>query len=722
MANSDKNILITPNTGSALNPTIAFTGSNASPITMSILDTGALSFSGTSGQLFSIVDSLSGSIFSVNDISGIPSLEILDTGLVKLNQYGGNATIGVVTPYTGLVSSGAARLSISTISAATAGLIVKGKPSQSENLVEFYRSSADASPVFKIQAGTYPVYIDNLAVGSNVYANYQIVGGVISGNMGNVLHQFNSWNAAWVTVGVRGAASQTANLQEWQNSAGTVLSRIGSDGRARIGGSNGIGTGITASTLGAGGIDPSWTVITAKGAASQTANLQEWQDSAGTVYAFINPFGQLSIGQSPTIYSNARISINTVATTVVGQVIRGVASQTANLQEWQNSAGDVVAALAINTAGGSQNATLKLQGAYGGIISNGEWSISRNGGDLEMFAPTNYLVRTAYAGSFIIRGAASQTANLQEWQNSAGTLMARVAFDGSFTAGGYNGATKFIVDQFGTLSLGTNRNISGTLTYLFVQSQGATDIGAVIKGHASQSANLQEWQNSAGTVLAKITPAGGLELQSGLSVVSNAQVSYAFSVGGISPYTNDAMLAVSTANGATSSVGILVRGVSGQTGDLQQWQDSAGSVKALIGSGGNGVFNGIRSGSGSTTGAINAYTTAAQIGILVRGAASQTANLQEWQNSAGTVLSRIRNDGVVIGPELRTTNNGVMVREENAGGTLTQQRATTTPANPGTNLAKIYFRDGTDAGTLKLVVRAGTAGAETTILDNIPQS
>ena len=133
MANSDKNILITPNTGSALNPTIAFTGSNASPITMSILDTGALSFSGTSGQLFSIVDSLSGSIFSVNDISGIPSLEILDTGLVKLNQYGGNATIGVVTPYTGLVSSGAARLSISTISAATAGLIVKGKPSQSEN-------------------------------------------------------------------------------------------------------------------------------------------------------------------------------------------------------------------------------------------------------------------------------------------------------------------------------------------------------------------------------------------------------------------------------------------------------------------------------------------------------------------------------------------------------------------------------------------------------------
>ena len=576
MANSDKNILITPNTGSALNPTIAFTGSNASPITMSILDTGALSFSGTSGQLFSIVDSLSGSIFSVNDISGIPSLEILDTGLVKLNQYGGNATIGVVTPYTGLVSSGAARLSISTISAATAGLIVKGKPSQSENLVEFYRSSADASPVFKIQAGTYPVYIDNLAVGSNVYANYQIVGGVISGNMGNVLHQFNSWNAAWVTVGVRGAASQTANLQEWQNSAGTVLSRIGSDGRARIGGSNGIGTGITASTLGAGGIDPSWTVITAKGAASQTANLQEWQDSAGTVYAFINPFGQLSIGQSPTIYSNARISINTVATTVVGQVIRGVASQTANLQEWQNSAGDVVAALAINTAGGSQNATLKLQGAYGGIISNGEWSISRNGGDLEMLAPTNYLVRTAYAGSFIIRGAASQTANIQEWQSSAGALLARVTSSGGTSwYGGYNQFT-------GDVRVGTTNYYDAELN---VQTRSTGEKGIVVRALASQTANLQEWQNSAGDVLARFDPYG---------------------------YFNAYGYTLPTSNGSFES----------------------------------------------------AY----------------------------------------------------------GGAFMAMKKTTSAVANPASDVARIYLVAGTNAGTLKLVVKAGTAGAETTILDNIPQS
>lgn len=84
MANSDKNILITPNTGSTtLNPTIKFTGANNTPITLRTLDNGTVSFEGTAGQLFSISDGLTGTIFSVNDISGIPSIEVLDTGLIK---------------------------------------------------------------------------------------------------------------------------------------------------------------------------------------------------------------------------------------------------------------------------------------------------------------------------------------------------------------------------------------------------------------------------------------------------------------------------------------------------------------------------------------------------------------------------------------------------------------------------------------------------------------
>jgi hypothetical protein len=38
---------------------------------------------------------MTGTIFSVNDISGIPSIEVLDTGLVKIAQYAGFVAYGV---------------------------------------------------------------------------------------------------------------------------------------------------------------------------------------------------------------------------------------------------------------------------------------------------------------------------------------------------------------------------------------------------------------------------------------------------------------------------------------------------------------------------------------------------------------------------------------------------------------------------------------------------
>ena len=48
-------------------------------IQVRMLDGGVLSFSGTSGQLFSISDSLTGTIFAVNDISGVPSIDVVVT-------------------------------------------------------------------------------------------------------------------------------------------------------------------------------------------------------------------------------------------------------------------------------------------------------------------------------------------------------------------------------------------------------------------------------------------------------------------------------------------------------------------------------------------------------------------------------------------------------------------------------------------------------------------
>lgn len=106
MADSDKNILITPATGTTSEPTVKYTGKDIVSITNRVLDDGTLSWEGTAGQLFSITNSLTGTIFSVNDISGIPSLEILDTGEIRLAQYSGNVGIGKSSPTTKLDVNG----------------------------------------------------------------------------------------------------------------------------------------------------------------------------------------------------------------------------------------------------------------------------------------------------------------------------------------------------------------------------------------------------------------------------------------------------------------------------------------------------------------------------------------------------------------------------------------------------------------------------------------
>jgi hypothetical protein len=44
-----------------------------------------LDIQGTQGQLFSVTDSLTGDLFSVSDISGIPILNVNSTGLVTVD-------------------------------------------------------------------------------------------------------------------------------------------------------------------------------------------------------------------------------------------------------------------------------------------------------------------------------------------------------------------------------------------------------------------------------------------------------------------------------------------------------------------------------------------------------------------------------------------------------------------------------------------------------------
>lgn len=531
-----------------------------------------------------------------------------------------------------------------------------------------------------------------------------------SSTQGSVSFMIADGNAAYVPLAIKGVASQTANLTEWQNSSGTVLVKIDSTGKiTSLGSDHYFSSGaayrpnihITNTTADSNGsyilfeksragsavvandvlgvlnftgfdtttyagsaiiygvaegtfsptsrpgklvfatvpsgsttmtdrmtIANSGTVtingfgagsqgLIVKGAASQTANLQEWQDSAGTVLSRIDAGGNIV---SPYVYTSllqnttagkanlqtnqdtGAIGIYTSASANKGLIVRGATSQTANLTEWQNSAGTVLASV----------------DAYGTLLSN--WK-------------ANIISGASYLIPLVVKAAASQTANLQEWQNSSGTVLAYVEAGGHFGVGN-------LFSSFG--------GSATKLGYVTVSGSLPAIIPLVIRGAASQTANLQEWQNSAGTVTARFTKDGEFS-------VTDAYVAY-FS--GASNYS--ATLNVQTAD--PTYAGLVIRGKSAQTGDLQKWQNSAGTVLAKVAADGqlsigNGTSNYLstydaygnitsRTAGTNYSANISVLTGATNyIGMVIRGLASQTADLQQWQNSSATVLASISSAG-----------------------------------------------------------------------------
>lgn len=103
MANSDKNIRITGNRGTATGtyPKIVFTGASAgtSVLTLEVRDDNSIAFTGTDGDVFSLdYDLSSGTIWSVNDKTGIPFLRSSFNGLIGLAEFGGTVGIGQTNP------------------------------------------------------------------------------------------------------------------------------------------------------------------------------------------------------------------------------------------------------------------------------------------------------------------------------------------------------------------------------------------------------------------------------------------------------------------------------------------------------------------------------------------------------------------------------------------------------------------------------------------------
>ena len=266
-------------------------------------------------------------------------------------------------------------------------------------------------------------------------------------------------------------------------------------------------------------------------------------------------------------------------------------------------------------------------------------------------------------------------------------------------------ATAPITYNSGTQAVGidlTNiaqRNTANAFTGAQTIGTGALGtIGLQVNAFTGQTADLAQFRDTSSNAVTKVNSAGLLSTTRNFTIAE----------------TN------------AGENAMIIQGAASHTASFLLMRNSAGQITANFTAPVNNV-NRLNLGGTDLSATFGITVHAAGgVGQVIRGAASQSANLQEWQNSAGTLLARVVNDGGISaaycrGLYVETASNLSSIREGQSGGMLQIVRATAAQNNPGANIGRIYFRDGTNAGTLKLVVRAGAAGAETTILDNIPQ-
>ena len=370
-----------------------------------------------------------------NVVAAAPgALDTLDELALALNDDASFATT-VTNSLAGKVSTSG----VSTITASGAAvipIIAKGATSQSADYFQIQNSGGtvlaqlNASNQFNVNYGS-------------VYSQGGFRGGV-NNHIGYAGLSGFAYSPAYLAIGARGAVNQTANIQEWQNSSGTVLSTINALGQGVFTNTTPIASSAISQSITAV-VYTSTTATYTYSATAQTILLGEYVKiagvvpsgyngtyqvtavatvSAGTSYSFTisNSTNATVTTGTGTVFPSASVSIGIQNNAHTGLIIKGVSGQTASIMEIQDSAGNPTTWW--DAAGGMTASQAVVSTLYSGGFMNT--------GTLGYFNATTF---NGAVSPIVIRGAASQTANLQQWQNSAGTVLSAIDTAGNFTKG-----------------------------------------------------------------------------------------------------------------------------------------------------------------------------------------------------------------------------------------------------------------------------------------------
>jgi hypothetical protein len=402
------------------------------------------------------------------------------------------------------------------------------------------------------------------------------------------------------------------------------------------------GNSFTGAQLITGSVASS-SVVTLKGATSQSGNLLTAQNPSGTQIAFIDASGTMAaqnlwavnalrIGTLSTSIGLATVINNSA--TLVGLGVRGAASQSANLQEWQDSAGSVVGSVssagAIFTAAGiiaNGNYANSLGGAaIGGVILTiragasqvaqiitgqaqqvGDYVQYRNGGttiqggrnaNAQIFTGSTAPLTTAVGGATTAASGNGTTATLTTTSNHNLAIGDRITVAG-VTPTAYNGT--FIVTAAATNSVSYASTATGAQTVagtvsvdaqasITARSAGTTVL--VVQAAASQVSVLTAWRNSSGSTMASINSTGyyngpgiyvtdigdttgfatAIKVQSGRNVSMFASTSSYGGGSGVLNLNNATTVPTSNATGG----GILYA-----EGGALKWRGSSGTITTI---------------------------------------------------------------------------------------------------------------------------------------------
>jgi hypothetical protein len=453
-------------------------------------------------------------------------------------------------------------------------------------------------------------------------------------------------NTDSIQLRVRGNATQTVDLQQWQDSSGTVLSAVKSDGVVVIG-NNGTQVGTYQMTVvGAGsssyiGMKPvgqsgfgfSFGVPSAQ-------NSEVWNYGTGYLRFATNNAEAMRIDSSGlvnvgTTGLSGQFNVQTSSASIVGSIIRASASQSADLTQWQDSSSTVLSRVL-------SNGFLRI-GTSSSVGSFSDPAFSFGSSSCGMYSDNNrfFLVaQGAFAGGFDSTGFIGNSS----WFNASSSaddvnvpkmggyrlnvlgLQAGIGGDSNGHAAIVtNNLARILALQDGRISFFSTTPPANTS--VFFRSIAAPYKAFVVQGAVLQSGNLLEFQDSSATSLSAVTSSGNFQGPAGSAGAPTFSF-YGFSNNGMFKPSGD-VLAFSTASSERMRIGSTGLVSIGSTGGLAQL----------------GVVN----------------NSAGGVAFIVRGAASQSANLTQWQDSSGTAVSTINSLGHFTTTQTATTQDPIRV-------------------------------------------------------------